>query len=187
MEDCIVIPFTIIVDTREQFPYHFTGFRADSRHKYKPLIIPTKRAALKTGDYSIEGFEDRVAVERKSLSDLYSSLGGERDRFKREFERLNKLDHAKLVIEASWHEIINHPPLRRPSKNGRLLLPKHVYRTAHWWQQEYPRVHWWASETRNFAERNTFRALQVFWLRQQKIPQEEIGVTDGEGLEAEVG
>lgn len=187
MEDYMILPFTIIVDTREQFPYHFTGFRADARHGYKPLVIPTRRAALKTGDYSIEGFEDRVAVERKSLSDLYGSLGGGRDRFHREFERLNQLECAALVIEAGWPEIIHHPPLRNPSKNGRLLLPKHVYRTAISWQQRFPRVHWWPCDTRNFAERTTFRALEMFWRLQQKLPQDEIGVTDGEGFEAEVG
>lgn len=187
MEDPLILPFTIIVDTREQFPYHFTGFRADTRQRYRPLVIPVKRAALKSGDYSIDGFEDRVAVERKSLSDLYGSIGGERDRFQREFERLAEYEYAAVVIEAGWPAILHHPPPRNPSKNGRLLLPKHVYRTAIAWQQRFPRVHWWPCDTRNFAERTTFRILEMFWRRQQKLPQDETGVTDGEGFEAEVG
>jgi DNA excision repair protein ERCC-4 len=48
---------TVVVDTREQEPY---GFDSES--------IASIRKALPAGDYSIEGFETRVAVERKSMA-----------------------------------------------------------------------------------------------------------------------
>jgi len=56
--------FTIIVDSREQKPYLFGGYTCG-----------VKKSGLKTGDYSIEGYENSICVERKSKEDLYSSLG----------------------------------------------------------------------------------------------------------------
>ena len=76
--------FTIAIDTREQQPYAFVG-----------AVTKT----LPTGDYSIVGLEDRVTVERKSKVDAYGSLGHGRARFRREFERLSRLDYAGVVIE----------------------------------------------------------------------------------------
>ena len=59
---------TFIVDSREQRPYALPG-----------AVV----RALPAGDYSVEGFEDRVAIERKSKADAYSTLGGARSRFQR--------------------------------------------------------------------------------------------------------
>ena len=53
-------PVTIIVDLRERRPYRFHG-------------AITK--ALSTGDYSILGLENCIALERKSLPDLLSVIG----------------------------------------------------------------------------------------------------------------
>jgi len=49
----------ILIDSREQAPFPFTGLR-------------TERVALTTGDYSVKGAEDFIALERKSLPDLVS-------------------------------------------------------------------------------------------------------------------
>ncbi len=65
---------TIVQDTREQ----------------KPLTFPEAKvrvATLHTGDYSLDRFEDRITIKRKSLSDLLGSLGNDRDRFMREVLR----------------------------------------------------------------------------------------------------
>lgn len=85
-------PFTIVIDTREQTPFHFDGW-------------PTQRGTLKTGDYSIVGLEDSAAIERKSLQDLIGCIGGERDRFKRELERLMAYSCRAVVIEANMDAI----------------------------------------------------------------------------------
>lgn len=162
MDNHIIVPYVILIDTREQAPYSFRGFTADAPKRHVPLIIPVRSKGLRTGDYSIEGLEDRVAVERKSLPDLYGSLGRERERFERELVRLDEMDYAAIVIEAGWPSIISRPP---PNTEMR---PKTIYRTAIAWQQRYPRVHWWACDTRNFAERTTLRILQRFWIDNEK-------------------
>lgn len=85
----------IIIDTREQRPFDFT--------KYD---VETVRAALPAGDYSLPGFEDRAAVERKSLDDLIGCLKGEnRERFERELARLRVYDLAAVVVEASLDDV----------------------------------------------------------------------------------
>jgi len=43
---------------------------------------------LATGDYSIAELESVVAIERKSQADMLSCIGGERERFEREVQRL---------------------------------------------------------------------------------------------------
>ncbi len=56
---------TILVDTRERYPYKFTQQQAD-----------TERRSLPAGDYGITDTNDQIVgvVERKSLSDLVRRL-----------------------------------------------------------------------------------------------------------------
>jgi ERCC4-type nuclease len=155
--DRVTLPFTILVDQQEKLPFGFRGLNSDARDGRRELVVPTKAVRLVTGDYSIEGFESRVACERKNASDLFCSLGRGRARFQRELVRLNAMDFAAVVIEADWDEIINRPPERSR------LRPKVVFRTVIAWQQRYPRVHWWACPDRRFAEVTVLRVLERFW------------------------
>lgn len=152
----VIADFTVIVDSREQWPYSFQGYTTDAAKKNRPWIIPLEVAGLRTGDYSLKGFENQIAIERKSLADLYSTLGQNRDRFQREFERLAEMEFAALVIEADWGSIIGEKPER--SK----LHPKVMYRTLLSWQERYG-VHVMPMPTRGFAERTTLRMLETFW------------------------
>jgi DNA excision repair protein ERCC-4 len=59
------------------------------------------------GDYSLPGFEDRVAVERKALEDLISCLmGSNRDRFERELYRGRHYDLFAVVVEATLSDVL---------------------------------------------------------------------------------
>ncbi len=85
----------IIADSREQFAYEFSQWPAS-----------VQRAGLPAGDYSILGFEDQVAVERKSLNDLVSCfMSKNRGRFERELSRLRSYELAVVVAEASMDDI----------------------------------------------------------------------------------
>ena len=81
----------IIVDTREQLCYKFQ--------------TPSIRGTLKTGDYSIEGFEDKISIEKKELGDLLGCLTIGRDRFERELERSKSYEYFALVIESTLADI----------------------------------------------------------------------------------
>ena len=154
--DPVTVSFTVLIDGREKAPYQFTGLHADARQQNRPLIVPTQWAHLETGDYTVLGLESEITVERKSLSDLYSTLGQHRARFEREHQRLAELRRAMVIIEAGWYEALNWPP---PQSQ---LNPKTVFRTAVSWQVRYG-VPWILAEDRRFAEIYTFRFLEKAW------------------------
>lgn len=142
----------IIVDTREQKPYDFA------------CIVPrpaVEVATLGAGDYSLKGFEDQVAIERKSLIDAFGTFGNGRKRFERELERLAKLRFAAVIIEADWDTIVLRPPARSQ------LQPKTVVSSIAAWCQRY-QVHFWTCPNRAFAEKYTFRLLERFWKDREK-------------------
>jgi ERCC4-type nuclease len=82
----------VIQDTRERTPLDLT-----------PLIVI--QGTLSTGDYSVKGLEDIIAVERKSLADLVMCVGRERERFDREVLRLQAYPVKALVVEAHLADI----------------------------------------------------------------------------------
>lgn len=92
------LPMRVVVDTREQAPWSFDGASV-----YEGTVVV--QGSLQSGDYSLEGFENLVACERKSLPDLVQCLGRERPRFARELERARGLDAFAVVVEGSWQEL----------------------------------------------------------------------------------
>jgi ERCC4-type nuclease len=81
----------IVVDTREQRPLSF---------------MDSQPGTLATGDYSVLGYEAAIAVERKSLADLYGCVGAGRARFERCLERLALLPYPAIVVEANMRDIL---------------------------------------------------------------------------------
>jgi DNA excision repair protein ERCC-4 len=152
----------IIVDTREQSPYGFSRIPADASNRGASKEGETFAAAvrvgtLKSGDYSLEGFTDRVAVERKSLADLFGTVGQGRERFVRELTRLSVFDFAAVMVEAEWSQVISDPPQHSQ------LSPKTIVRSVLAWQQRFPRVHWHFWPDRASAEIVTYRILERWW------------------------
>lgn len=88
-------PATIIIDTREQEPYSF-----DSR------LAAAVRRALPAGDYSVQGLEGRVAVERKTLDDFVSTVIHARQRFLDELRKLAEYTAACVVVEAGVADVL---------------------------------------------------------------------------------
>ncbi len=152
--DTVSFPGVVLIDDREKAPFTFTGFRADADRGRLPLWVPTATRRLASGDYSVQGLERSVAVERKSLADLFGTIGGRRDAFHEELRRLNGLAVAAVVVEASWEQVLHHPP------QGSQLPPKAVFRSVLAWQQTFRRVHWWFVGSRRLAEAATLRILE---------------------------
>lgn len=87
----------IVIDTREREPFSFQG---------QPYAdVQVAKGSLATGDYSLAGLTDKVAIERKSLPDLVLCLGRERERFERELIRGQGLECFTVVVEANWQEL----------------------------------------------------------------------------------
>ncbi len=101
----------IVVDTREQRPFAFSG---------PGYLATVARGGLKTGDYSLVGLEDSIAIERKSLDDLVGCLTVGRDRFERELDRSRSLACFAVVVEASMEDIARHRCTSRMSPHAAL-------------------------------------------------------------------
>ena len=152
---------TLIIDSMEQKPYSFKPF--------KKWFAEIERRKLPAGDYSIGGLEDRVAVERKSLQDLFNCCSpyGSRELFVRACERLGKLDFAALVIEGSIAKILR-------STEFSSMHPNAVFGTI----QAFA-VRWgiqpWFAPTRSLAEEITacllHKAYQLISLEEKGLPR----------------
>lgn len=152
--------FIIIKDVQEKPGFHFE--KNFLKITSTPQIIVKH---LSTGDYSLEGFENKITIERKSLTDLFGSCGGKkgvrRDRLEREFIRMSEFEYAALVIEADWQTIYTQPP------NRSKVNPKNILRTLMAWHMRY-NVHIWACPGRKFAEKITYLLLDRFYRDQIK-------------------
>jgi len=87
----------IVIDTREKLPWQFDTSRVD-------ITIGT----LQTGDYSLWTHEAEICIERKSLDDLVMTLIHERDRFKRELERMQFYPRRAIIVEGAWRDVRDH-------------------------------------------------------------------------------
>lgn len=155
-DEFVVCPFTVVVDTREQSSWGFRGIKSDANKGGVPIVVRTERKGLKTGDYSIVGHEEVIAIERKEKGDLFHCMGADRERFEDQVRRLNELRFAFLVVEADWQSVLQ-------GHVNSQLLPKVVHRTVVSWQFKYPGVKWWFMPSKGMAEATGFRLLERYW------------------------
>lgn len=141
----------IVIDTREQRPYQFAG-----------AVVKT----LKSGDYSLLGFEDYVAVERKSTVDAYGCLGRRRARFRRELERLGRMDYSAVVIEDSLRGFLRPPAFSRV--NPRMAIGLLVE-----WAVRY-RVPVFFAGDREHGRALTRKLLRNYWNWHREVRDERI-------------
>lgn len=87
---------TLAVDTREPDP-----------HPWEPYLSrPMVRGTLQTGDFTLPGCGEWIAVERKALDDLIACLTTSRDRFTRELQRAARVKDFYVVVEGSYADIL---------------------------------------------------------------------------------
>jgi len=88
---------TVLIDTREKAPFDFSRF--------PNWIAGETKQKIDAGDYSIQGMEKLLSLERKSLSDLITTVIQERSRFFKMCEKLAQYRWRALLIEASYEDI----------------------------------------------------------------------------------
>lgn len=141
--------FTIIVDGREQkkVAYEFDEFPVDTVRKNLDTLDSE-------GDYTVKGYEDKFAVERKALNDLATCCGAKReDHFEPQVQRGSKLlDEYAIVIEAP----------RWKAEQGMYysnIHPNSVTGTVEKWPHKYNVEFYW-NEDEHFAEVKTYQLLR---------------------------
>lgn len=131
-------PFTILVDTRERYPYRFARQQAER-----------EREALPAGDYAVRDASGQIvaAVERKTIGDLAGSLNNGSLAF--ELAKLASLPRSAVVVEDRYASLLKltHAPIG--------FLPDLLARV----QVRYPETPIVFTETRPLAEEWTYRWL----------------------------
>ncbi len=96
--------YTVVRDTREQNNHGWT-FNAHYPDHRSPRCDGTVVDTLKTGDYSIVGYTDIFAIERKAdFSELWGNYSStKRPAFEAEMERMSHLKYPYIIIESSFN------------------------------------------------------------------------------------
>jgi len=141
----------IVIDTREQLPYQFP--------------CTTVRAKLDSGDYSLLGYETRVAVERKRPVELFQCFTTDRARFEREYQRLASYERAVLVVEGDIEDCATR------KNRWSNVNPKVVIKSLISWYAKYGVAPIFAS-TREMAEAFTFYVLEKYWLAKRALEKD---------------
>jgi len=90
---------TLIIDTREKNPWNF-----DCDEAFEGVI----HEKLDGGDYSIDGMQHIIAIERKAtIDELYQNFTKDKKRIAAEFERLRDVKFKFVVIEQTCDDIFN--------------------------------------------------------------------------------
>ena len=152
-------PFVVAIDSREQAPFSFQQILLAK----KQWFVPRRTVLLETGDYSIVGCENLIAIERKSTDDLLNTIGAGHGRFRREHERMlaikNAGGFAAVVVEGGFAEIWNELDA---GVTGRRITSDLVIGIVASWPQQYG-VAWHFAGDRRRAELLTFRILWKWW------------------------
>jgi len=129
--------FGIAIDTRERYPYRFTG-----------RGVVTERVALPAGDYAVVAEGDPIAsVERKTLENLAASLSDGTLAF--QMQRLAAIPSAAVIVEGRYSALF-----KLEHVSGAWLADM-VARL----QLRYPEVPMVFADSRKFAEEWTYRFL----------------------------
>lgn len=108
-----------VIDSREKLPFSFS--------------CQSVRRKLETGDYSVEGYENLMAVERKSLADFTHTVIHDFHRFAAELDRLAVIEFSAVVVEADLDAVLRglkSQELRTVTPAA--LLGAATQITAHW-------------------------------------------------------
>ena len=147
-------PFTIVAARGELYTFRRIYSDLTSAGKGAELRIPVVKKILTIGDYTISGYEELVAVERKERTDFVSSLLSRREDTEAKIAIMNNLLNAAIVIESEFSVI-----LEKARHNTR----KGIFRTYLAWSIRYPNVHWYFMRDFRDGEIFTFRFLERFW------------------------
>jgi len=90
--------FNVIVDTREKNPWQLTS----------SCIRDTIYKKIDAGDYTVEGLEDILCIERKmSVAEIAQNVTTKR--FVKALERMSECRFKYLLLEATLDDVINYP------------------------------------------------------------------------------
>lgn len=165
--DALTLPFTILIDSAEGYPFTFQGHRGEGG---RPLIVPFERQSLgpTRGDYAIKGMEGEAHIERKSMEDAqgtFLSHGERRDRWMATLEFLASIKTSAVVIECSRGAMLDGLIARGSKDISTMKRELHGQVLA--WEQDY-RVPFVFYDTRFLAEKAVITILHRHYRHKTK-------------------
>lgn len=165
----VSLPFTILVDTKEQQPFTFQGFGADADQDHRPLLVPIEYKDLGPthGDYAIKGMDD-CFIERKGIGDAHGTFlsHGERgERWEATLEFLAGCKTSAVVIECSFYTLLQTVQARGTRSLN--TLQRTLHRQVLAWEQDY-RVPFIFCDKRRMAESTALQLMRRHWRKAQE-------------------
>lgn len=148
-----VIPdgFILVVDTREQHPL-FDPI---------PKGLCILRDTIKVGDYTVKGFEDKLAVELKRESDFFAYIGKDRNSTVKKLEAMSEMYFASLVVQVNEYDLYD-PSI--PTK----LTHEHVRGFLKCLRVKYG-IHYYLNEDKESLERYVLDSLTYAYTQLRNI------------------
>lgn len=146
--------FTVIRDTREK-PEFGWSFAQDA---YCDGTIIDK---VNVGDYTIEGLDDYVCIERKHSIDEFAHNCIEK-RWQKCMQRMSEVKHAYILFEFDWNAVNTYPRSARVPSHVRkkLRIPAaYIRKVIHTARDDY-NIHVLACGNRYRAEQAAYRILR---------------------------
>lgn len=104
----ILTDMIVLVDSREKKNAHITGYFEKENIKYEVVKLETGDYSFYLPNYGGLGLDEAIMVERKnSIDEICGNFGKNRERFIREFERIENGKMHLVVENTTWTKIFN--------------------------------------------------------------------------------
>ncbi len=146
--------FTVIRDTREKTNW---GWSYDENAYCNGTII----SKVNVGDYTVEGLENYVCIERKASIDEFAHNCIEK-RWKKCMERMSEVKHSFILFEFSWNDVNTYPKSAKVPKHVRnkLRIPaKYIRKVINTARNDY-NIHVIACDNAMKAEQVAYRIMK---------------------------
>lgn len=154
---------TILVDTREQTPWEFSHY-------------VTAKQKLDTGDYTVSGLEDKLAIERKkSVGEIANNITEKR--FIDVLERLSSYKYPFLLLEFGMDKVLKFPigsELPQKVWDKIKISPNFLVKNILDWQLKYNINVLFCESTSNAIEIAEYIFKRVYYLELNKEKNNEI-------------
>jgi ERCC4 domain len=105
----IIKDMIVLVDTREQKNDHILSFMDSEKIQYRIEKLETADYTFVLPNYTELGLDQKFLVEKKnSLDEISGNFGKDRERFKREFERVCDQKIHMVIENATWKKVKHH-------------------------------------------------------------------------------
>jgi len=178
-------PFTILIDSREQKPWDFSRIEVDGQKKRQLrgkgngepdggaqfIEVKTQRIKLDWADYtiaeSLHAHRYQILIERKSISDLYSTILTRRKRFEQELGELSESQFSAIIVDSGQlSDILTYSLPHRWNQKVSAVVEhrrrKSILRSILAWQQRY-KPHWLFMPNREVAAQYAYRMFERWW------------------------